>query len=475
MSLYRYFKPVRKLPDPNGDLSTTIPPSAIREANKEVVMAVEATEGRKRKPYKKISDSLRAQIGRYALENGNAAAVRRFTKEFDTSLSESTVRSLKKSYISARDAKKQKSDEDVTLESLPPKKRGRPLLLSESIDKQVQAYVKNSREQGCIVNTMLVIAAARGILKKCDPSLAKSNENGEMLTKSWAKSTLIRMGYVKRKGTTTAKVSPENFENLKETFLEQIRSTVLFEDVPVDLIFNWDQTGLNYVPVSSWTMEKEGAKRVEIKGLDDKRQITAVFGATITGEFLPVQLVYQGKSSQCHPKVKFPEDWHITHSDNHWSNETTMINYISKIIVPFVKNKRKELKKTDDQVALAIFDEFKGQITQACADLLSRNNILFVLVPPNCTDHLQPLDATVNKAAKDFLRRKFQEWYSERVLEQLDRGIEAKDLQPVDLRLSTMKPIGAEWIMSMFRYFSSNPDIIKNGFRHVGISEALKL
>ena len=87
-------------------------------------MAVEATEGRKRKPYKKISDSLRAQIGRYALENGNAAAVRRFTKEFDTSLSESTVRSLKKSYISARDAKKRKSDEDVTLESLPPKKRG---------------------------------------------------------------------------------------------------------------------------------------------------------------------------------------------------------------------------------------------------------------------------------------------------------------------------------------------------------------
>ena len=47
MSLYRYFKPDRKLPDPNGDLSTVIPPSAIREANKEVAMAVEATEGGK--------------------------------------------------------------------------------------------------------------------------------------------------------------------------------------------------------------------------------------------------------------------------------------------------------------------------------------------------------------------------------------------------------------------------------------------
>ena len=57
------------------------------------------------------------------------------------------------------------------------------------------------------------------------------------------------MGYVKRKGTTTAKNKPDNYENLWETFLEQIRSTVKFEDIPLDLIFNWDQTGLNYVPV----------------------------------------------------------------------------------------------------------------------------------------------------------------------------------------------------------------------------------
>ena len=64
-----------------------------------------------------------------------------------------------------------------------------------------------------------------------------------------------------------------------------MQSIVEFEDVPWDLIFSWDQTGLNNVPVSNWTIEKEGAKCVEIKDLDDKRQITAVFGATVTSEF----------------------------------------------------------------------------------------------------------------------------------------------------------------------------------------------
>lgn len=41
----------------------------------------------------------------------------------------------------------------------------------------------------------------------------------------------------------------------------------------------WDQTGINYVPVSQWTMAQKGYKKVEVVGLTDKRQITAHFGA----------------------------------------------------------------------------------------------------------------------------------------------------------------------------------------------------
>ena len=134
-----------------------------------------------------------------------------------------------------------------------------------------------------------------GIIKETNPVLLENNT--ELLRKSWAKSILFRMGYVKRRGTTTAKINPDNFENLWETFLEQIRSTVKFEDIPLDLIFNCDQTGLNYVPVFNWMMEKERAKCIEIKGLGDKRQFMAVFGDTLTGEFLPIQLVYWGSTA----------------------------------------------------------------------------------------------------------------------------------------------------------------------------------
>ena len=82
------------------------------------------------------------------------------------------------------------------------------------------------------------------------------------------------MNLIKQKGTTKVKVFPSNFEKLKKQFLSDIRSTVAMEDIPKQLIINWDQTGMKYVPVSNWTFEKKGSKRVEIAGLDDKCQNT---------------------------------------------------------------------------------------------------------------------------------------------------------------------------------------------------------
>ena len=49
------------------------------------------------------------------------------------------------------------------------------------------------------------------------------------------------------------------------------------EEIPPQLIFEWDQTGIKLVLSTSWTMNEQGAKRVELVGLSDKRQITAVF------------------------------------------------------------------------------------------------------------------------------------------------------------------------------------------------------
>jgi len=152
-------------------------------------------------------------------------------------------------------------------------------------------------------------------------------------------------------------------------------------------------------------------------------------------------------------------------SPNHWLNGDTMIEYICKILIPYVTEKQKELALATDYLALALFDTFKGQCTNEVHDLLDQNNILYAFIPANCTDKLQPLDLTINKAAKNFMRSKFQEWYGNTICQQLDDGV----CEEEDLRLSRMKPLSAKWVIEMAEYFITHPGIILNGFSAVGI------
>lgn len=85
-------------------------------------------------------------------------------------------------------------------------------------------------------------------------------------------------------------------------------------------------------------------------------------------------------------------------------------------------------------------DNFKGQIAPSVVSLLEENNIQVCLIPPNTTDRLQPLDISVNKPAKHFLKQKFQEWYSDQIMRQLDDSPSTEDveLEPIDLSLPVL-------------------------------------
>lgn len=86
-----------------------------------------------------------------------------------------------------------------------------------------------------------------------------------------------------------------------------------------------------------------------------------------------------------------------------------MIRYINNTIVPFITFTRELTHLYKNQAALAIFDCFKGQVTNAVVNILKEHNIHSVIIPAIGTDHLQPLDLTVSKVAKAFLQQEFQE------------------------------------------------------------------
>ena len=147
-----------------------------------------------------------------------------------------------------------------------------------------------------------------------------------------------------------------------------------------------------------------------------------------------------------------------------------MIDYVEKILVPYVYNKRELLKSSHFYPALVIFDQFSGQVTEAVLQLLEQNNLHYVIVPANCTDRLQPLDVSVNKSAMEFLRRQFHDWYAKQICEHLQDNT---PVTPVNLRLSVVKPLGEEWMKGLYDYLKAKPEIIINGFKGAGIVDNL--
>lgn len=477
MSLLRYLKPMNGVPDPKGPLSSSIPSYVIAEANTRVQEAEKSRK--KRGPYRSYSPTLRLEIGKYSSQHGVAAASRYFTRKLKKSVSVTTIRSIRDAYRKELKLRRKRTPDlgDVELESLDPKKRGRPLLLGNYYDGIIQLYVRMLREAGGSISASLVVAAATGILMTSNRGMLVEFGGHVQLNKYWARSLLQRMNFVQRKATTAkSKHTGVNLRALKTRFLTDFHSTVSMEEIPPELVLNWDQTGIQLVPSSSWTMDRCGVKRVEIIGANDKRQITAIFCGTIMGDFLPFQVIYQGKTARSHPKYQFPGDWDITHSPKHWSTEETMVEYIENIVVPYVEKVRDDLD-TPEKAALVVMDNFKGQVTSKVTALLERHNIHTCLLPPNTTDVMQPMDISVNKSAKAFLKNKFEAWYASEVMKQFKgkevQDLEGMDFQPIDMSMQVIKEVGAPWLVELYEYMHENPDIVVNGFVKSGMSKAM--
>ena len=155
----------------------------------------------------------RADIGKYAAHHGPTAAARYFSKVCGHKIPESTARKFRDACLV--ELKRQASTLSclVSVNILPTKARGRPLLLGD-LDQFVQTYIKQLRATGGIINSDVVIAASKGVVTAKNRSLLKVFGGHLCIEKPWAKSLLARMHFVKRKGSTSAKLPPADFEKI---------------------------------------------------------------------------------------------------------------------------------------------------------------------------------------------------------------------------------------------------------------------
>lgn len=323
------------------------------------------------------------------------------------------------------------------------------------------------REKGGVINTRTVIGIAHRLIKKKDPS----NEHKYVLGKGWAASLFRRMGFSKRAATTGKLEVPRSLLlEIKHSFTNEIASACHLHNIPPNMIVNFDQTPIEYVPTGKYTMAAKGSSGVSINGKGDKRNLTCVAGITMGGIFLPPQLIYKGLTKRSTPKFPCPQSFHITANATHWSNEETMSEYADHVLRPHIESQR-EIHGSE-QKCLLIFDKFKGHLTASFKEKCKSLNAIVVHVPAGFTDHLQPLDLSVNKSLKNFINKQFNDWY-EHTLSQDDSG----DLATTILKSGVqLRELSCEWMVRAYHHYNlaEQTQILTNGFKAAGVSDAVR-
>ena len=153
----------------------------------------------------------------------------------------------------------------------------------ETVDEKSCNFLQIVRRKGGVANLVVAIARAKNLIAKSDLEHLKALD---LENSPWTNSLFRKMGFVRLAKTTSKPEIPEGTKN----------EAALILLLPSSMLINIDQTPLKYAPVSNQTMAQKGSKHVAIKGSSYKNAITATFGITYDNQFLPIQLIYGGKT-----------------------------------------------------------------------------------------------------------------------------------------------------------------------------------
>ena len=438
----------------------------IRAGNAGVLQALQTPTPTKKRASKqfKWSVSDRFRLGRMAAQTKGMSSALVEARKVNPAANESTLRNFAKQYKA--ELSKNPRIAEHTRGKLVHKKRGKPVKFGRH-DADIVHYIRAIRRQGGRINKLVVVGTATGILTRQAPHLLRTAAGNTTITKSWVRSLYTRLRFKKRKATKAARKVPENSAELGDVFFNRIYDIKTKYNIPPSMIIVYDEHSSSLFPVSEWTMEEEGARQVPLIGKEDKRCMTV--GTAFSGppfNMLKSQFIYEGKTNQCHPDVDWPPTVDVTHSESHWSTESTICRIIDNSFHEYLQEQRAALMLRDDQFGLLLWDVFRSHTTRRVLDLLEARYIKVCFTPAGCTGLYAPPDHPEwHNNVKGSNKDKCSTWYAGEVTKCVEQNIPLK----VDLTTTVLKPMHARWTLETLAYAATQKTWMENAWKGTGL------
>lgn len=268
-------------------------------------------------------------------------------------------------------------------------------------------------------------------------------ENGgqNCFLRGWSQRFFLRHHMPVRVVTTKMRDNPEDFLAKRFEYENVLTMAIARFKVPKELVVNMDETNVQFVPHGKRTRGLKGAKRIKLLGVGkDRAQITCGLAVVESGDVLPAQYIFGGKTDRCHPKVLPTDGSYFSHTVSHWQTPPTFLKWIDVILLPWKKKQIELLNLPTSQKMILKIDLHYSHKDKDVLQHLEANNIVPVFIPGGCTNELQELDVAVNKLFKDAVRKAFRDYCHRSFNHWINVLENTPETFVFNLRMSALKP-----------------------------------
>ncbi len=365
----------------------------------------------------------------YAKEHGNRAAERMFGPP----PTEKMIRSWR-----------QQEEKLKTVSGSKHNLRGRHAKWPE-LEDELCSWVTDQRSQGITVSTKMIIFQAKQIA-------AEQNHEDFTGHATWCFRFMKRKNLVMRTRTKLAQKMPNEFEDKIIEFHRFIINQRKSTNFELSQIANMDETPLTFDVPCNKTVDLKGTKSITVKTSGhEKTHYTVVLTCCADGTKLPPMLIFKRKTM---PKDKLPSGVYVHVHPKGWMDENGMRLWLEKV---WGRRPGALLKKP----ALMVWDAFRAHTTDAIKKQISQMKTQVAVIPGGLTSQLQPLDVSINKPFKCFIREEWNKWMQE----------EECEVTPTGRRKRPSIGMVCEWVKKAWDQI--NTEIVIKSFKKCGISNAL--
>jgi hypothetical protein len=266
------------------------------------------------------------------------------------------------------------------------------------------------------------------------------------------------LGWSVRKATRAAqKLPPDVNAVLLHSFL-RLACVIRDEDIPPSCIVNADQTQVIYNMGSHSTWSPTGERQVHVLGVEEKRAFTLLVAASLSGDMLPFQAIYTGKTTRSIPDQTAPGFaraanlgflLEYSNTSSYWSTQATMRSFVSKILAPYFRA----------QIALHCLPISQRCIFQIDCWSVHRSSefrswmatmypwIIIQYIPGGCTGLFQACDVGLQRILKLAIRHASHIDIVQETVAALEDGTAPEDIVN-DHTLKTLRDRSLNWILA---------------------------